>query len=379
MSLRKSTFKETLGELFQRNGTVLTLFGAAVIVVGGITIIEDPSRWWVSLLAVASFFLVVFLFLNAKVVVKAILTFVVTSLLASAAFTTGAFASPYDSTGSLWLLATFFTLFLCLFLSYQLRSGQSRWGSTFLATVVGFLVTYVLLLSNLGSYISIGAGILLAVGAFILVYKFGRRTHYSKSHFPETTVDHEFIKQLEREVLPHGWGMKPVLRRKKPVSILLWNDKNAFVVTRLHLQQGFGAGGKKASYLSYAGKSLNPWLIDLAGKLVPEWGVGGAEPLLVLLDVNNRNGNTTKVVGASLVDSQKKLAVAVVPAQGFLKKDRLLALLEKIEADLDDFLLPLSPRQVRKLDSKLPRNEEDSSSVGSSTSKTDSETSQENG
>lgn len=354
MAREKSTIKHEVKDLLLRNGFLLTGLTVLIILVGGVTLVNDPSRWWVSLLGLLGLALLVFILVNAKALVKGLVASLALLFEAAGAFRLGAYGDPTGFGASLWLLLTLVGFFLMLTVSYLLPPRRSRWTVITLAGLTSFLLTYVLGASGVTLWLAALLGFLAGGLLFFVAYTFTFERFFAAS-YPQVRLEEAYGEAFQASLLPHHWGARILKKGGKPRSLLLWNDEHSFIVAPLQLEQKLGMGGRSGNHLSYRGKPINDWLLETYYRLVPAWGLGGAEPLLVLLDTHNRNGRDPKVVGVALPDSRKVLPVALFPAKGYSEVgDDHLFLMEQVEEAYKSFVVGLTPRQRARLDENLP-------------------------
>jgi len=334
MAVRSNEFVDSLVETLKANGRLLTIFAVSAIIIGGITLVEYPENWWISLAAVVGFFLVIFVFINARVLIKSIVATALTLVLAGVAFNLGAASEPYGPGAFVWLFGHFIVYFLSLALSYFLPSGQSRWTSIGLAVTLYFGLTWALA-AELGTLVAPAAvSILIAVGFFVLIYLYGGQTRFSPKKMPEPFSSDNLTKNIEKSAEFSGFEVRPIVT-KEDTSFLVWGER-AYVLYPVKLEQALGIIGKKKSVrLSYKGKSINEWLRYLSFTKNPHFKARGAETMLVLLDMNNTNGKDFKVIGVSMPDTKAITPVGIMPGKLLLANED--AALKKALAHFDSF------------------------------------------
>lgn len=355
---------DSLIDTLKQNGGLLTIFAVALIFVSGVTIIENPSNWWVSAVSVAVFFVTVFLFMNARVFVKAIAASVVTLMLSSFAFKIGSFADPQGTGGLVWMCATLFLFFACLPFSYLVSSGKSRWGTMVVVQILAFLATYSFSIGFINVNLGVIAGLVIGFAAFALLFKFSSSSRFSKKGMPRNLLTDEFSDSIAIAATETGMESVTLIGKKDNTgSMLVWNDR-AFLLHPVLIETAFTAIGRKARRLGYRGKNVNPWLINLAFKESPVWKSRGADIMTVLVDLENKNGNEPKVIGVSLPDTNRQLPIGVIPGRMFKAKNPevLERAFEMLEDEFAEYVKPLTEKQKRAL-GRIGRVEEDSDTV----------------
>lgn len=346
----RNEFMEAAREAVIENGKLLTIFACAAIVIGGITLIEAPENWWIALLAVTGFFFALFLFINARVVVKSIITIVATLVLSAFAFNIAVTFELLGTAAFIWFFGHYVTLFFCLSLSYFLPSGQSRWTS--LTMTVGLYFASVWLATSLMGNLLLTSvvGILVSVGFFVLIYLFGGKSRFSEKAMPQGLLNLELTDHVRRAAEHAGLEFRDVSTKEENVY-LVWGDR-AYVLYPVKIEQAFGITGKKKKMqLSYKGKPINSWLRFTSFTKNPYLKARGADTMLVLLDMQNGNGNDFKTIGVSMPDSKAVTPVGVMPARQLLaREDKALKKgLVRLDPNYESFVRDLTEKQKAAL------------------------------
>lgn len=344
-------FIESIMDTFKQNGGLFTVFAVALIFVAGITIVDNPQNWWISVIALVVFFTTIFLFMNARVFLKVIFASLVTLLLSSFAFKIGSYIDSTGTGGLVWMCATLFLFFACLAFSYLVSSGKSRWGTMTIVQILAFSSTYLFSMGfgnvDLGTLTGVSFGILM----FVFIYKLSSASRFSKTGMPENIISENLLKSFETGSAEANMN-SVYLSNKNPEtgSFLVWNDK-AYLLHPVLLKSGFTGIGRKLNKLGYRDKNINPWLINLSFTETPAWRSRGANIMTVLVDLNNKNGSEPKVIGVTLPDTKRKLAVGVIPGKMFKSTNpvELQKCFEILEDEFDQFVNPLTDKQKRAL------------------------------
>lgn len=357
MARRRSLLGEDVSELLQRNGGLFTVFAVFLIIATGVAIFDRPDRWWWSAVAVAVFAIVAFLFMNARVLVKATVASVLVLIMGSYGFRLGATMDPQGVSGTIWMTSLYSTFFACLAGSFMWPSGKSRWGVVTATSVIGFAGVFLMGASGVPIGISIVLGSIFSIALFFLWYKFGKAARYKADAMPTVAISEELVNNLYEAAIESGRGAWK-RSKKNTDSLVFWNEEAAFQLVGIHLDQPFGAGGRKGEYLSYSSRNINPWLLSLVYRLIPTRKTRNADVMLVLLDFENKNGSKAKVVGVNVPDTRRKIPVGILPAKHLLSTTKHVKLLETVETEFSEFVTELSPKQLEALDSFLPEEEE---------------------
>lgn len=347
-------WREDLKEVIVKNSTLFTWLVAMLIIVVGVTIVDNPQRWWFSLLAVFLVSLLVFLFLNGRVILKATASFFLLSLETSYAFKLGTYTDPNGLGSVLWMFLVFTVFFLCLSISYLVPSSYSRWIAVPLSTTIGFFTTYVVAIAGVSLSYSAVIGAITSLVIFFLFYKFGRKNLYRKKILPTATLKEDLLEELRETALNYGWGAV-ALRKRGRNALLIWNENGVYALSGVELEQRIGVSGKRHPFLSYKGKNINAWLMETVYHFSPLLKTKGVDLVTVLLDLESRNGIEPKTVGVQIPDSKKKIPVGIYPARTLLKRKAYRELLEDIERNYKDFVSIPSERQLYRLDRNLPK------------------------
>lgn len=343
----RSDFVESLIETFKSNGTLFTGLAVALIILTGMTLVNNPGQWWIIAVGVLVFGAIVFLFMNARVVIKVAIVFVLAILISSESFKFGSMFDQHGAGGLLWMCAILFTFFSLMSYSYLTNSGASRWGALGTSTVFGYITTFALSIASFNIMLSIIVGMLIAIAVFLFLYKGTRKTRYSKSGMPANVFDNKIEKMFTQAAESSGWNITSMKDKKNENNggFLLW-DERAYFVYPVDMDVPFSNIGRKTLKLGYLKKSINPWLLNLAFKETPLWRSRGANINVVLLDINNKNGEP-KIIGASLPDSKKKLPIGIFPAKP-LKGDnvrQVVKIIDKIDLEMVAFTKDLTEKQ----------------------------------
>lgn len=350
MAKRENEFILNLKETLKANGRLLTIFGVAAIVIGGVTLVQYPQNWWIALLAVTGFFAALFLFINARAVIKMAVTVLLTLVLAGISFNLGSLVDPLGVGAFIWLFGHIIVFFLTLSVSYFLPSGQSRWTTISLTEIIYFSGTWLLIALTETVTAPAAVDILIAVGVFVLIYTFGSKSRFAAKRMPKT-FDEPGLQDRMVKAADYADLKIHKLEAKEDSSYLVWNER-AYILHPVVMEQAFGFVGKRKPKLSYQGKSINAWLRYLSFTKSPYFKSRGAETMLVLIDVNNANGKESKTIGVTLPDSKALIPVGIIAGK-LLKSDDEKALqkaLLNLDVQFQEFVKDLTPKQKEALD-----------------------------
>lgn len=340
----------SLLEAIKAHGTLFTVFSVLIVVIVGITLVNDPTKWWIALAVALGLSLFIFTVANGRVVLKAIGSIVVLLFSVAGATSLGANVSGGGFLGLVWPSAQIAIYLLALALSYAVYSGRGRWTYLGLMAVSQFAITSGFLLIGADGYVAVGGAALASIAGFTAAYLFNGRTRVS-ARMPATGFSQELLEALVKGAEQMGKSVRIVPARKGIDSHLIVYDKRAVILYPIALEQAFGVLGRRGARLGYKNKDINPWLLRLSFFTSPSWKTRGASPALVLVDVNRKNGAEGKIIGVSLPDSKRRAAVGVQPAPPS-RKDRddygrrIIANSLRL---MRDFELELTDKQIESL------------------------------
>lgn len=347
--IKQSDFYTSLQEVVYTNSNLLVAFTAVLILVSGISVIDNPSRWWVPVLSLITLMTTVFMFMNFRVVIKGTVAIVVTAMLSSFAFTGGSLADPYGLGGVIWMGLVWALLFACLAWSYARQSGRSRWAVVMVTQMTSFLVSYSLVLSSVSVAISSVIGAVVGLVMFIIVYSVMGRNHFRAKNVPVNSMDDKLAATLVDSADFIGWNSALMSEKDDKGSVLVWNEDNAYMIHPVLMSSPFGTIGRKSQRLSYNRKSITPWLNHLVYNKVPVWRSRGADITVILLDLNRRNGDKIRVISQPVPDSKKVIPVVIAPVSRVRKPNKIAAILQDVDRMLADSKRILSYSQLKAL------------------------------
>ena len=347
--IKQSDFYTSLQEVVYTNSNLLVAFTAVLILVSGISVIDNPSRWWVPVLSLIALMTTVFMFMNFRGVIKGTVAVVMTAMLSSFAFTVGSLADPYGLGGVIWMGLVWALLFACLAWSYARQSGRSRWAVVMVTQMTSFLVSYSLVLSSVSVAISSAIGAVVGLLMFIVVYSVMGRNHFRAKNVPSNSMDDKLAATLVDSADFIGWNSALMPEKDDKGSVLVWNEDHAYMIHPVLMSSPFGTIGRKSQRLSYNRKSITPWLNHLVYNKVPVWRSRGADITVILLDLNRRNGDKIRVISQPVPDSKKVIPVVVAPVSRVRKPNKIAAILQNVDKMLADSKRILSYSQLKAL------------------------------
>lgn len=346
-------------EAIKEHGTWFTVSIIGIVLIFGITLVNDPSKWWIGLAVSVGLSVFLFTAANGRVVLKAIGSIFVLLLSVAGATTMGSLVATVPIFGLTWPVAQIAVYLFALALSYVVYSGRGRWTYLGLMAISQFAITSLLVIINADPHLSMLVGGVVALVGFILAYLLNGRTRVSRA-MPGSGFSTEFVEAIARGAEKLGVDFRVIPARRGIDSHLLVYGERAIILYPVVLDQAFGAIGRRASKLGYKGKDINPWLLRLSFFTSPSWKSKGASPSLVLVDTERKNGGDGKIIGIALPDSKRRAVVGVQPAPPS-RKDRDSygeKLIAASFALMDDYSLELTDKQKTAL-SKVGLGRED--------------------
>lgn len=350
MSNTHGKLRSLMSEVFQTNGLLITIFACVAIVISGFTLIEAPERWWIVLLLVAGVFIGVFVLINAAIVIKVLASLAVLVFTTAFSFQLGATIDPNGSGAFIWLFSTLIVYFGSLAVSYTVPSGQSRW-SVLILTEFAYFVSVVLIAgAGLSLSWTAGAAAVTAIVFYFVVYRFGARSRTVSDSMPQHIHNEAIEYSVQKAAELAGLQARPVNHFDDEMH-LVWGDR-AYLLYPVKLEQAFGTIGRKNVQLSYKGKSINPWLRSLNFTHIPRRKARGADMLLVLVDLDNRNGAEIKTIGVTVPDSKAVVPVGMMPGKLLSSTDEpaLKKALQRLDSSFMEHVDDLTPKQKKALE-----------------------------
>lgn len=342
----------TLKSFVNAHGNFITIIVAVVVFIGGIGVVQGESQWWLTALAIVILLLLLFILKNARVVIKAALTILISFYSAFFALQIGTVANPFETYGLVWMTTQILLFTSCIFVSYMIFGHQSRWTATSLGVIVSFLSAILLLTESVNFVIAIISGTVLGFFVFLAFYRLKGHWLSKKSKMPKILLDDKHLSILKSIAEENNWNYRTVsvLFQKIP-SFIVWNDTKSFVLIPVHLDQKFGiTGGKKRTSIAYQTNSINNWAKSLTFRMIPQWRSKFADSMLILLDTTAANGFVPKTIGLSIPDSNKKIPVGIYPAKNMFSENRKTdGVLDDISEKYGKFIADLTNSQKKAL------------------------------
>lgn len=362
MPREQKTVKNEIQSVVKKNATVLTWVGFFLVLSVGVTLVNDPSKWWMSLILVLLGAVVTLLFVNARAVLKFVVSFFIVLLEASFAFRIGADMNVQFA--SLWMMTILAFYALCLAFTFAVPRNKSRWNHSLLATISYFVVVFLLAPVGVSSvWISFTAVFLL----FCLIYCSFFTEFVFSSRRPLVILDENFQKELYEAAINSGRG---AWKRNK--SVIIWNDSECFQLSTIQLEEQLSERvTMRKKGLSHKGMPISGWLYKEVMKLTPSRGISGADVVTVFLDTANRNGRKPKTIAIPVTDSKNSLVVGILPVASYLRKGDYLGILTAVEKEFGKYAGKLSEKQVNSLDSHLLETKKDEEELPSENKKID--------
>lgn len=311
---------ESLIEVLQNNGKLFTIFSIAVILVSGISIIENRDNWWVLVAGLSALFLAVFLYMNARIFIKVVLVVALNVIMSLAAFQVGSFADMTSSGGVVWMAGVLFSFFSMLAISYALTSAKSRWGTIGLSSVLGFIITYTFGVGGLNISLAALIGSIASILIFLLFHRTGNKNKYSAQAMPTNLLTEPVNETIIEVFENNGWSATSLKDDKSDTgTVLVWEDRG-YVLYPVYMDESFtSVETKRTAMLAYKDNDINPWLLNLVFTKLPIWRSRNANLNLILLDLANNNGKRPRVIGVKMPDTKKPIPVGIIPAESLVK------------------------------------------------------------
>lgn len=347
-------------ESIRKHSTIFTVSVIVSILVLGIVFIENRSGFFPTALLVFLGWTLLALMAVGRGILKGIISIFILAFVIVAASFIGTFIAPYSYLGSIWVLSSVGAWATTLSLSYLIHSNSGRWFPISAASIVGLLSTYFCIAYTLNIFISIPVGVLLQVVCFTVLYRFNRRTAFSKSKMPKNGYSEKLHEVIEEACEKNGWLFTTVVNTGFPGNYFIIWDERAYIIYPVELEEQFSFTGRKQNKLAYKDKDISPWISRLHYSTNPSWKTKKADVGLVLLDVKKSNGVKPKMIATSVKGSKKHNLSLILPGdkenQGSVKSFEKT--MGSVEETLGKNLLDLTEIQYQAL-KKVGTYEED--------------------
>lgn len=340
--------KDSIISYIKERQTLLTIFAVIVIILSGVQIIDNPERWWVPPLFIISILALIVLFTVARVVLKAIMSIF---LLLISVYLAAVFGEMADVTlgfgGAIFASTVLGMYTLCLAISYLTASIRSRWSIAACALVVQMITSYVVMVGFISLYGGIIAGFVAGVLAFVLFYLWGAQRAYRSSHMPKNIASDAMTKNISASFEAAGWHFRDLREKGNKGGYLVWKE-HAYYLYPVRLSQEIYEHSR--TELRHMEKNINPWLSSIAQKRIPSFRTKNAPIMPVLLDINNTNGKSGKVIAVSLPDVRKKLPFGIFPARDLNsnKKDKS-SIITNFSSRFTPFSMPITEKHQKAM------------------------------
>lgn len=356
--------KEAILNYLKERQTLLTVFAIAIILIGGVQIVDNPDNWWVTPAFILGGLALVLIFLHAVIIIKAGLAFFVAIISFYISMLQGDIIDYELGFGGLIASTAVLCLFfLCLGLSYLIPSTKSRWTTLTLTLIIHQVFEYSLVLGLLDLYWGVGLAFGFALLFFFFYYSLKSWRAYRSDKMPDNIASDILTKNVQESFTTAGWEFRDLRRKGNQGGYLVWKDK-AFFLWPVQLLQDFQEWNKMD--LRYNDKSINPWLASIAEREIPAFRTRNADIMPVLLDINNANGSSGKVIGVSTPETKRKTPFGIFPTRELNSSRRKKThIITNFTNRFDDeaFSLPLNDKQKKAL-SKLNKKSEELSVKG---------------
>lgn len=303
-------------------GTLLTISLVILIILGGVLIIDRPGDWLTTLAVVIAGLCFLFVFINARVFIKALAAVGVALVGSAMGFEVSVEADPSGILGNFWGLLYLALFFTCLSISYFFPSSYSRWTVSGITMVISwplFLVGANLFLSAWGIVVAAIIGLVFFCVFYIVIPRRGLRD------MPENTIEKAAIKGFINSLEKNGWDYIEFREKREKGYIVLWDKDHpatAYVLYPVAMDQPFGViGTKKKQALSYKGRSINFWLQWVTFKIARN-SLVGTSPLVVIWRFSS-SVSQSKVIGMKTPDLKDPVAVGLLEGKSLKRLKQL--------------------------------------------------------
>lgn len=351
---RKTRLKSWLMNQFVEHGMTYTVLAVSFILLIGVSIYQNPALAGVTVGFSVVVMALVFIVLNAMVVVKAALTIVVMLFLPGIMTQIAVIMDPHSVWSSLWGLSFLIMGLASLAYSYIFPRPRSRWSSLLAALVVSAILSVLAAVASLLTMV----GALVAAVSIPLVFFFlysvkGVRRAYKD--MPENVTTDDIDTAITTSAEKNGWNVYHLHNKSRGEhSYIVWQDRAYLVIPIVAVEQ-FSVlarrtltGRKKFDSRGYNNRPIEPWLRDIMMTRPLFWKSRGAPMTVVLLDVMDANGTKAKVFEVPMEDTKKLGIVGTFPMGDTLGKEGT-SLVPRIDKAFQKITPELNTKQSRAL------------------------------
>jgi hypothetical protein len=289
----KNGVGRAIRSFLMKNSVPLTGMTSLIIIIEGSVLWFYPQQWWKPLLGLFGVLVIVIIWMNARVMIRAGLSIIGLIILSALAVLTGASYSGSSLGGSILGMSVIFTWLFILTASYFMTSTRSRWMTTITSAAVTFGIEYGLLTTgDLRIILSIGVGIGIVFG--LIVLKSDIFIHYGKNkiHILGDDDDHDQVHHRIDKIMRSLWpsvksGSIKTLRGK---SLWVWYSTGGLILVIIPAVMDEGLNPDKKGF-TYHGRPVIrflQWMQNRVDQKIP-----GLYPIVILLDVNSVNDDTS--------------------------------------------------------------------------------------
>lgn len=309
---------KTIRGFVKRNANILAGVLGLFIFIEGVTIVFYPNDWWKPITVIGAIGLIVLAWANIKSVFKAIISTVVTIMLAAGAIMAGYYYSASTGAGSAWGLTIILVWVASIAASYWIPSSKSRWTVAMVVTIISFLASYSTLMSAGTISIVMAATVLIGVITFILIMledkvtRSGSRSIQILKYDPKT--EHGKVSKAMESLWP---GIKEsTIRFSRGKNAWLWHSAGdpAIILIPVDLNEDLEPSRRGLTYHGRDIRKILNWMLAKTESMI-----GNVSPIIILLDVRSMNEATRE--NASLItvprlDSNKVSYVGLMGLDG---------------------------------------------------------------
>lgn len=313
---RTVMWRRALKAFWLYNRTPVTILMAIFIVVEGSVLWFYPQQWWKPFLSMLAIMVVIILWKNMKVVVKTLMSFGVSVVMAALAVQSG-FAYGGANVASVWGMSVLTGWALIILVSYCYHPVMSRWAMALAGTGVGFAAGYAFM--PLGvvaiSVSTISFAVLTVLGC--MAYEAGMR-RLRNAWKPDKYWRDSSYRNVNKAMI----SLWPTVRKTRMKSMGtwttgLWYGVNAPCIIMVPLALDESLKVSKLRGLVYHHRSIRAnalWLMEsLASR------VKAPVPVVIFVDVNGKNQDTKgtgEVVSFTLTDSSQSVYAGLIDGSG---------------------------------------------------------------
>jgi hypothetical protein len=351
------SFRIALARFVNKNSTPLTIITALFIAVEGSTLWFHPESWWQPLLALLAGSVIVLLWVNVKVIIRAGLSIALAVMLFTFAVMVGYSYTNSSVGGSLMGLSILMAWMMVITVSYFTASSRSRWMASAIASIMAFAIEYTLLPLR-SIVVIVAAGVIAGLLSGLIALKSDWFSVRSRRGL-RVDVESDDLGLLDRcrKVMTSLWpdaefGSFKIQRGRRA---WVWFGEHSPTIVLLPITMDEALGTESKRGFTYKHRLIRRSLQWTQSRI--ELKMPGPYPIPIILDVNKVNTDTVDepaVITYQMLNSGNVgyYGLVSVPKSNQRFKTMLAACVAKFNG-----AKPLTHREYKRMHSKMHRSD----------------------